>query len=688
MQEQRKNIVIVQGVARRRAAIDVMVLKLSSNATLPNSSSSTSNNLSNLDHDVEVTTANMLIIVLGSLLSLVTILGNLLVLISFKKDKRLQTISNYFLISLAAADLTIGCISIPLMTHYSAIGRWTLGYNACQFWLSLDYLMSNASVCNLLLISLDRYFSLTKPLTYRPKRTKKKVIFMIAMTYIFSLLLWPPWIIAWPYIDGRFTVPLDKCAIQFLETSAYATIITAVLAFYLPVTIMVVLYSRVYYVTKTRRKAVKELQGFHKGSSYAKNKDSMTSTQNAAPKSRTQKVTYYNSTLRNPVVLTTLSEKAIELSADDTIYSAEDSSKCDDFQNSPRQQNRDETLIKKIGRKLFPNKMNDDLHNEEMTVNENCLQNNYNNNNSDSNSGMETIFEQPCCTLKIAETTDDRRKTSPDVSHLITADDCVSICTVTTDRNHNLMATTPNTQHRSFSIIDGTVPSTVNKSPASVSGATLVRNVQHQPRSRNNSILSSKLWGANTRNRSNSHGRNFAAVATPKSSTSDKKQERKAAKTLSAILLAFILTWTPYNVMVCVETLRADTVPPHWYTFGYYLCYINSTVNPVCYALCNVLFRRNFYELLTCAYKKSSSQTSVALYQNPMARHNTAPVMASKTTVTGNNSGNKPTIPHAYPPMKLPTLATQISDKISVIRKTYPPFDTEKADFDMEKAAD
>ena len=59
-----------------------------------------------------------LIGVASGLLSLVTITGNFMVMISFKMDKQLQTISNYFLFSLAVADLIIGLISMPLQTVF------------------------------------------------------------------------------------------------------------------------------------------------------------------------------------------------------------------------------------------------------------------------------------------------------------------------------------------------------------------------------------------------------------------------------------------------------------------------------------------------------------------------------------------------------------------------------------------
>jgi len=55
-------------------------------------------------------------------------------------------------------------------------------------------------------------------------------------------------------------------------------------------------------------------------------------------------------------------------------------------------------------------------------------------------------------------------------------------------------------------------------------------------------------------------------------SVSQTRKEQKAAKTLSAILLAFIITWTPYNVFAIVQTFCADCIHQHLYEFGRSLC--------------------------------------------------------------------------------------------------------------------
>ncbi|TNN03532.1 hypothetical protein fugu_000561 [Takifugu bimaculatus] len=202
----------------------------------------------------------IIIVFLTGSLSLVTVVGNILVLLSFKVNKALKTVNNYYLLSLAFADLTIGTLSMNLYTTYIIMDQWALGPVVCDLWLAIDYVASNASVMNLLVISFDRYFSVTRPLTYRAKRTTKRAMTMICLAWSISFILWAPAILFWQYIVGERTVQPNECYIQFLS-EPIITFCTAIAAFYLPVTIMAILFWKIYQETEKRAKEVQGLKG-------------------------------------------------------------------------------------------------------------------------------------------------------------------------------------------------------------------------------------------------------------------------------------------------------------------------------------------------------------------------------------------------------------------------------------------
>lgn len=103
-----------------------------------------------------------------------------------------------------------------------------------------------------------------------------------------------------------------------------------------------------------------------------------------------------------------------------------------------------------------------------------------------------------------------------------------------------------------------------------------------------------------------------------KKKTQEKKADKKAAKTLSAILLTFIITWTPYNILVLLKPVTSPStrLPPQVWDFFYFLCYINSTINPVCYALCNASFRRTYLRILQCKWQNRNRAAMNRGYYN------------------------------------------------------------------------
>lgn len=107
---------------------------------------------------------------------------------------------------------------------------------------------------------LLRYFSVTRPLTYRAKRTTKRAMTMICLAWSISIILWAPAILFWQYIVGERTVQPNECYIQFLS-EPIITFCTAIAAFYLPVTIMAILFWKIYQETEKRAKEVQGLKG-------------------------------------------------------------------------------------------------------------------------------------------------------------------------------------------------------------------------------------------------------------------------------------------------------------------------------------------------------------------------------------------------------------------------------------------
>ena len=105
------------------------------NDTLKNSS--INENVSTIFHNLFVQK-----ILLGCLLfglAIFTVFGNLLVLYAIRTEKRLRTVSNLFILSLAFADLVVGLVVMPLSAANIITGQWPFSFLICQIWLSIDY---------------------------------------------------------------------------------------------------------------------------------------------------------------------------------------------------------------------------------------------------------------------------------------------------------------------------------------------------------------------------------------------------------------------------------------------------------------------------------------------------------------------------------------------------------------------
>ncbi|GBP34125.1 Alpha-2C adrenergic receptor [Eumeta japonica] len=100
--------------------------------------------------------------VVVTVLMIMVVVGNMLVIIAIVTEKALKNIQNWFIASLAVADFFLGLVIMPFSLANELMGYWIFGFWWCEIHSAMDVLLCTASIMNLCLISLDRYWSITQ----------------------------------------------------------------------------------------------------------------------------------------------------------------------------------------------------------------------------------------------------------------------------------------------------------------------------------------------------------------------------------------------------------------------------------------------------------------------------------------------------------------------------------------------
>lgn len=213
----------------------------------PNSSNYSLNVESNDGSSASSIWTNVIVSIILTLMIVGTVIGNALVCIAVFMVRKLQTPSNFLIVSLAVSDLFVALFVMPLALLFEITQKWQLGNELCDAWTSLDVLLCTASILNLCMISVDRYLVITRPLQYAMKRTPRRIALLITLVWLLSAVISIPPLFGWKKVRK----PLDCGYSQELGYQIYAT----VLAFYLPCTIMITVYYRIWKVSDRISKA-------------------------------------------------------------------------------------------------------------------------------------------------------------------------------------------------------------------------------------------------------------------------------------------------------------------------------------------------------------------------------------------------------------------------------------------------
>ncbi|CAH1258395.1 D(1) dopamine receptor-like [Branchiostoma lanceolatum] len=184
------------------------------------------------------------------LIVLVTILGNLMVLTAVMKYPHLRSkVTNYFICSLAVSDLMVGFLVLPWAAAQELLGYWPFG-QFCSTFVSLDVMCCTASILNLCVISVDRFWAISDPFKYEREMTCCRAALMIGLAWCLSAMIsLIPIGLGFHHIGETITVTQRQCESNMNEVYA---ITSSFISFYIPVIIMVLAYSKIMQIARRK----------------------------------------------------------------------------------------------------------------------------------------------------------------------------------------------------------------------------------------------------------------------------------------------------------------------------------------------------------------------------------------------------------------------------------------------------
>ncbi|XP_041350733.1 dopamine D2-like receptor [Gigantopelta aegis] len=188
--------------------------------------------------------------------SLITVIGNSMVIAAVAKFRALQKRTNAFIVSVACADIGVAVLVMPFRLYEEWNGGWDLGKWFCLVVNAFDGIFCMAYMCNLYTLALERYLAVCQPFLHMKIRNWMTAL-ILTLCWVFPIVLWPAILFTEFHIIGiedlAACVTESACPL-FMNTST--TIVVTVGTFWTPSALMILCYWRIFQTARHHAQAI------------------------------------------------------------------------------------------------------------------------------------------------------------------------------------------------------------------------------------------------------------------------------------------------------------------------------------------------------------------------------------------------------------------------------------------------
>ncbi|ELU10079.1 hypothetical protein CAPTEDRAFT_187238 [Capitella teleta] len=184
-----------------------------------------------------------------------------MVILSVILFREMRTLTNALIVSLATADLLVAIVVQPISLQHEVMGEWTLGPILCDFWITADVFCCSASILNIVVIAVDRYWLITKNVHYTHNTTfsrRRVCAVMLFFAWSVSALISSLPLLGWKAGNER-----DDPSLCIISQALGYTILSTFGSFWFPLVVILIVYFKIFKVAQRRARTRAKQRAVH-----------------------------------------------------------------------------------------------------------------------------------------------------------------------------------------------------------------------------------------------------------------------------------------------------------------------------------------------------------------------------------------------------------------------------------------